>query len=85
MLSCREIVQLVTEYLEGALPREERLRFERHIAICPPCRGFLTQMRATHRLSGEVTAESLSPEAREALLHTFRTWEREGRSRPTSS
>jgi anti-sigma factor RsiW len=77
MLSCREIVQLATEYLEGALPAEDRLRFERHIAICPPCRGFLAQMRETHRLSGEVTEESLSPQGREALLNAFRDWERE--------
>jgi len=78
MLSCREIVQLATEYLEGALPLQDRLRFERHIAICPPCRSFLAQVRETHRLSGEVTEESLSPEAREALLNAFRDWEREG-------
>jgi len=78
MLSCREIVQLATEYLEGALPVQDRLRFERHIAICPACRGFLAQMRETHRLSGQVTEESLSPEAREVLLSAFRDWEREG-------
>ena len=78
MLSCREIVQLATEYLEGALPLEDRLRFERHIAICPPCRGFLGQMRELHRLSGEVAEETLSPEARAALLNAFRDWEGAG-------
>ena len=77
MLSCREIVQLATEYLEGALAADERMRFERHIAICPPCRGFLAQMRETRRLSLDVTEESLSPEARDALLGAFRDWERE--------
>jgi predicted anti-sigma-YlaC factor YlaD len=74
MLSCQEIVQLVTEYLEGAMPADTRLRFERHIAICPPCRGFLGQMRETLRVSGELTEESLSPETREALLQAFRDW-----------
>jgi predicted anti-sigma-YlaC factor YlaD len=74
VLSCREIVQLVTEYLEGAMPAEERLRFERHVAICPPCRGFLSQMRGTLRVSGELSEESLSPETRELLLHAFRDW-----------
>ena len=75
MLSCREIVQLVTEYLEGTMPPETRLRFERHVAICPPCRGFLGQMRETLRVSGELPEESLSPETREALLEAFRDWE----------
>lgn len=74
MLSCRDIVQLTTEYLEGTMPPETRLRFERHVAICPPCRGFLGQMRETLRLSGELTHESISPETREALLEAFRDW-----------
>ena len=74
MLTCREIVQLVTEYMEGTMPPETRLRFERHVAICPPCRGFLGQMRETLRVSGELTEESLSPETREALLEAFRDW-----------
>jgi hypothetical protein len=77
MLSCREIVQLATEYFEDTLPGEERLRFERHIAICPPCRGFLAQLRELHRLSGEVAEETLSPEVRQGLLHAFRDWSRE--------
>ena len=77
MLSCREIVQLATEYLEGTMPAEARLRFERHVAICPPCRSFLGQMRETLRLSGELPEESLSPETREALLEAFRDWEKQ--------
>lgn len=74
MLSCREIVQLVTEYLEDTMSPEARLRFEEHVSICPPCRGFLSQMRATLRASGEVTEESLSPETRASLIATFRDW-----------
>ena len=76
MLTCREIVQLMTEYLEGTMPTEERLRFERHVAICPPCRGFLAQMREMLRLSGDVTEESISPEVRAELLAAFRDWKR---------
>jgi hypothetical protein len=72
--SCREIVELVTEYLEGGLPTGQRLAFERHVAICPPCRGFLTQMRETLRLSGGLPEETLSREAREGLLAAFRDW-----------
>ena len=74
MLTCGEIIQLTTEYLEGTMPPDTRLRFERHVAICPPCRGFLGQMRETLRVSGKLTEESLSPEAREALLEAFRDW-----------
>ena len=74
MLNCREVVQLVTEYLEDTMAPETRLRFERHIAVCPPCRGFLGQMRETLRVTGELTEESLSPDARETLLDAFRDW-----------
>lgn len=74
MLTCREILRLATEYFEGALAPEERLRFERHVAICPPCRGFLAQLRAVHRASGQLSEESLSPETRNALVRSFRAW-----------
>jgi anti-sigma factor RsiW len=74
MLTCREIVQLMTEYLEDTMPTETRLRFERHLAICPACRGFLAQMRETLRLSGDITEESLSPQMRHELLVAFRHW-----------
>jgi anti-sigma factor RsiW len=74
MLTCRELVQLITDYLEGAMPTETRLRFERHVAICPACRGFLAQMRETLRLSGDITEESLSQEMRQELLAAFRDW-----------
>ncbi len=74
MLTCREIVQLITEYLEETMPPETRLRFERHVAICPACRGFLAQIRETLRLSGEITEESLSPAMRDELLAAFRDW-----------
>lgn len=74
MMSCREVVKLVTEYLEETLAPEDRVRFERHVAICPPCRGYLTQMRQTLRVAGSLSEESLSPDAREALMHAFRDW-----------
>ncbi len=77
MLTCREIVHLVTEYLDGAMPPEQRIRFERHIAICPPCRAFLAQVRETIHLSGKLTEESLSPKTRDALVSAFRDWKRE--------
>ena len=73
-MSCRELVALVTEYLEGTMPRSERIRFERHVAVCPPCRAHLEQMRETIRASGALTEESISPAARAALLAAFDDW-----------
>jgi anti-sigma factor RsiW len=78
MLTCREIVQSLTEYLEDTMPAETRLRFERHVAICPACRGFLAQMRQTLRLSGDLTEESLPPEMCHELLAAFREWRPNG-------
>jgi anti-sigma factor RsiW len=73
-MSCRELVALVTEYLEGTLSRLERIRFERHVAVCPPCRAHLDQMRETIRASGAITEESISPAARDDLLEAFADW-----------
>jgi anti-sigma factor RsiW len=73
-LSCQELVELVTDYLEGALPDELHERFDEHIAHCKGCQTYLAQMRATVRATGTLTPESLSPEAESALLEAFRGW-----------
>lgn len=73
-LTCRELVELVTDYFEGALPLEERRRFEEHIAVCPPCRAHLQQMRQTIRLLGRLTEQTVPPRARAELLRAFRDW-----------
>ncbi len=73
-MTCRELVALVTDYLDGTMPQLERIRFERHVAVCPPCRAHLEQMRETIRASGALTEESISPAAREALLDAFADW-----------
>jgi anti-sigma factor RsiW len=75
-LSCQELVELVTDYLEGALPAELHQRFDEHIAHCSGCQAYLEQMRGTIRATGTLTAESLSPEAERALLDAFRGWRR---------
>jgi anti-sigma factor RsiW len=72
--TCREIVELVTDYLEERLPSETRLAFEEHLAVCPGCTNYLAQMRETIRLTGELREESLSPEVRQELLRAFRDW-----------
>ena len=73
-LSCQELVELVTDYLEGMLPDGLRQRFDDHIAHCTGCRTYLAQMRATIRATGTLTPESLTPEAEGALLDAFRGW-----------
>jgi predicted anti-sigma-YlaC factor YlaD len=73
-LTCREIVELVTDYLEGALAPHDRLDFERHLVWCSWCREYLHQMRASIELTGTVSAEEPPSPLREQLLDAFRDW-----------
>ena len=73
-LSCQELVELVTDYLEGALSEEERLRFEDHIGRCQGCKVYLEQMRQTVLLLGHLPEAALSPQAEAELLVAFRGW-----------
>jgi hypothetical protein len=75
-LSCQELVELVTDYLEGALGAGDLRRFENHIARCDGCTRYLEQLRMTIRITGTITTEDLSPAAEEALLQAFRGWSR---------
>ena len=69
-----ELVELVTDYFEVALPSELHDRFERHIAHCSGCETYLQQMRTTIRVTGTLTVDSLTPEAESTLLDAFRSW-----------
>ena len=73
-LSCRELVELVTDYLEGALAPVDLQRFERHIAGCDGCTLYLAQLRETIRITGTITTDDLSPDAERELLSAFRGW-----------
>jgi anti-sigma factor RsiW len=73
-LTCRELVELVTDYLEGALSDHDRARFEAHIAVCDGCTRYLFQMRETIRLTGMLTEEQVPVEQRDTLLDAFRGW-----------
>jgi anti-sigma factor RsiW len=73
-LTCQELVELVTAYLEGGLSDADRARFEGHIAHCDGCTNYLEQMRTTIRVTGMLTPESLSEEASTELLAAFRSW-----------
>jgi anti-sigma factor RsiW len=73
-LACREVVELVTDYLEGALSRRDSRRFESHIAGCDGCTAYLEQMRLAIEALGRVPESSISPRAREELTRAFQDW-----------
>jgi anti-sigma factor RsiW len=73
-LSCQELVELVTEYLEDTLSPDARARFERHLSGCRGCHQYVEQMRVTIRLTGMLTEDSLDERAKDALLEAFRRW-----------
>jgi predicted anti-sigma-YlaC factor YlaD len=75
-MPCRELVELVTDYLEERLSPVDLARFDAHLAECEACWTYLEQFRQTVRVLGRLPEESLSPEAREALLTAFRGWSR---------
>ena len=75
-LSCREVVDLLTEYLEDALPDDRRRRVEEHLAGCPDCPNHLEQLRQTIRLTGMVTEEQIPEPQKAELLEAFREWKR---------
>ena len=76
-LSCRELVELVTDYLEGALPAEERARFDAHLAVCPGCATYLAQVEAAIAVARAGGAgEDVDPRRVAPLLEAFRGWHR---------
>ena len=75
-VTCQELVEIVSDYLEGALPDGDRERFDAHLQTCEGCRRYLDQMRTTIRLMGTLTEENLDPGARDQLLQLFRAWNR---------
>ena len=73
-LACREVVELITGYLEGELPRRQRRRLENHLAGCEHCDEYLHQMRATIAISGTLRVGDLTPAMRTDLLGLYRRW-----------
>jgi anti-sigma factor RsiW len=83
-LACQELVEIITDYLEGALSPADRERFEDHIAGCGGCTTYLEQMRQTMAIVGRLRKEDIPAPALEPLLVAFRGWS-EGRSSGPSS
>jgi anti-sigma factor RsiW len=73
-LSCQELVELVTAYLEGALTPEEHSSFEHHLASCDGCGVYVHQLQTTIQLAGRLTPEAIPPDAARELLAAFRLW-----------
>lgn len=73
-MACQELVEVITDYLEGTLPAVDRTRFDAHLSTCDACREYLEQMRVLIRLSGGLTVQTIEPATRESLLHAFRHW-----------
>jgi len=75
-MTCRELVQLITDYLEGGLSRRDRRRFERHLRDCDGCPTYVEQMRETVRVVGVLGEHDLAPAVRDELLAVFRDWKK---------
>ena len=70
--ACTEVVEVITDYLEGALPDRERRRLEAHLASCPGCSEYLAQMRTVAGSLGGLREEAIPPELRDSLIASFR-------------
>ena len=75
-LSCQELVELVTDWLEGALDARHTRLFEEHLAACDGCATYVEQLRRTIEATGRLTPDDLSPDAETTLLQAFRDWKR---------
>jgi anti-sigma factor RsiW len=77
-VNCNELVELITDYLEGAMPQRERDRVDEHLATCDGCTTYLEQFRTTIMLTGLLREEHVPAAAREALIGVFRAWRSAG-------
>jgi anti-sigma factor RsiW len=73
-LTCAQLVELVTDYLEGGLSLADAERFEEHIAFCDGCSSYFDQMRATIAAAGHLHEDDLPAELQERLVEAFRAW-----------
>ena len=73
-LVCQQAVELVTDYLEGALTNAQRRRFEKHLSDCPNCPEYLAQMRAVIALAGTAMPAELTPQMRHEFINLYRRW-----------
>jgi anti-sigma factor RsiW len=77
-MTCREVLELLTEYLEGALPPAARAPVAAHLDDCEPCDRFLQQLTLTISLTATLSEDDIADDVRDSLLRAFRTWRRSG-------
>jgi anti-sigma factor RsiW len=75
-LTCHEVIELLSNYIDGALSPDDRRRVDEHLALCDGCATYLEQMRETIRVTGMVTEEQVPEPDKNALLDAFRDWRR---------
>jgi anti-sigma factor RsiW len=75
-LTCQELVELVTEYLEESLSPEDRLRFEEHLEECGNCTRYVNQIRRTKLLTGRLLEDAVQPSEKQKLLAVFEDWKK---------
>ena len=73
-LSCAQVVEIVTAYLEDELSASDRERVEEHLVFCDGCTTYLEQMRETILLTGRLEPEDIPPALQEKLVAAFREW-----------
>jgi len=73
-VTCRQVVELMTDYLDGALAAEDRARFEAHMAGCDGCQAYLAQMKATRKVVGKLAEASVPRTVEDELVKAFRDW-----------
>lgn len=83
--SCKEVAELITDYLEGSFTLSQRLRFQMHIGLCVDCKNYLHQMKYTVATLGQLPAEPVPAEIKEALMKCFQNWKQEQSSQSSSS
>jgi len=77
-LTCKELTELITDYLEGRLSQADNIRFDQHLSTCPGCLVYLDQMRSTIEAIGSRPALKISPAIEDRLLQAFRDWKSSG-------
>ncbi len=77
MLTCKELTELITDYLEGRLSLSQRMRFQLHVGLCRHCRAYLRQMKMTIQTLGQIAEEPIPPDVCDELLVRFREWKAE--------
>jgi anti-sigma factor RsiW len=75
-MTCRELTEVVTDYVEGVMPAEDRARLEAHLELCAGCADYVRQMELTIKAVGRVEPEEVEATASDELLAMFRSWKR---------